>query len=330
LQCASAVWLIMRAVIFNEDLQFVPDHTVPDVPADWARIRVHFAGICQTDLEIMKGYMGFVGILGHEFVGTVESCEDAAWVGKRVVGEINIACGKCDLCDVGLGRHCPERSTLGILNLDGCMADYCILPIANLREVPPEISDERAVFTEPLSAACEILEQLKPERWKRAIVLGDGKLGILCAWVLSTVLSDVSLVGHHIEKLEVAGWRHLKTTRDVNKIEPGADIVVEATGSADGINQAMELCAPRGTIVLKSTVAADGKLNLSSLVINEQTVIGSRCGQFKDGLRMLQSFPDMPIERLITARYPIEKSNAAFERSGRTDALKVLIDMRAQ
>lgn len=319
---------MMRAVVFDGKLRFVLNYPAPEIPEGWARIRVHLAGICRTDLEILKGYMGFAGIPGHEFVGTVDDCADATWIGKRVVGEINVACGKCDLCDIGLGRHCPSRITLGILNLNGCMADYCTLPIANLREVPAEIGDERAVFTEPLSAACEILEQLKPERWKRAIVLGDGKLGILCAWVLLTALSDVTLVGHHPEKLKSAGWRHSKTVRDINEIEPGADIVVEATGSPDGISQALELCAPRGIVVLKSTVAEKSSFDLNSLVINEKTVVGSRCGQFKDGLRMLRSYPDMPLERLITARYPIEKASAAFERSGRADALKVLIGMR--
>jgi len=318
----------MRAVVFKDQLRFDADYSVPDVPAGWARIRVHLAGICRTDIEILKGYMGFDGIPGHEFVGAVEECEDATWIGKRVVGEINAACGKCDLCDIGLGRHCPNRSTLGILNLNGCMADSCILPIANLREVPDEISDDRAVFTEPLSAACEILEQLKPARCKRAIVLGDGRLGILCAWVLSTVLSDVVLVGHHAKKLKVAKWRHLKISSSIKKVEPGANIVVDATGSADGIKQSMAICAPRGHIVLKSTVATGIELDLASLVINEQTIVGSRCGQFKDGLRMLQSYPDMPIEGLITDRFPIEQAVTAFERASQPDALKVLIEMR--
>ena len=318
----------MRAVVFKDQLRFDADYSVPDVPAGWARIRVHLAGICRTDIEILKGYMGFDGIPGHEFVGAVEECEDATWIGKRVVGEINAACGKCDLCDIGLGRHCPNRSTLGILNLNGCMADSCILPIANLREVPDEISDDRAVFTEPLSAACEILEQLKPARCKRAIVLGDGMLGILCAWVLSTVLSDVVLVGHHAKKLKVAKWRHLKISSSIKKVEPGANIVVDATGSADGIKQSMAICAPRGHIVLKSTVATGIELDLASLVINEQTIVGSRCGQFKDGLRMLQSYPDMPIEGLITDRFPIEQAVTAFERASQPDALKVLIEMR--
>lgn len=317
----------MRAIVFDGKLKFIKNHPKPEISPGWALVRVHMAGICKTDLEITQGYMGFTGILGHEFVGTVEQCEDSWWTGKRVVGEINAACGKCDMCDIGLGRHCPNRSTLGILNLNGCMADYCTLPIANLREVPSEISNERAVFTEPLSAACEILEQLKPERWERAIVLGDGRLGILCSWVLSTALSDVTLVGHHPKKLKLAKWRHLKTASKIDKIESGADIVVEATGSPDGINQAIELCRPRGTIVLKSTIAAHSKLNLAPIVINELSLVGSRCGQFKDGLKMLETYPDMPVERLITARYPIEDAITAFDRATESDSIKVLLEM---
>ena len=263
-------------------MRFDDDYPVPEVPAGWARIRVKVAGICRTDTEIIKGYMGFSGVLGHEFVGTVDRCQDETWVGKRVVGEINAACGLCEMCDRGLGRHCSHRSTLGILNLDGCMADYCVLPITNLKEVPEEIPDDRAVFVEPLSAACEILEQLNPARCKRAIVLGDGKLGILCAWVLTTVLSDVALVGHHAQKLKVAKWRHLKTASSLKKVEPEANIVVDATGSVDGIKQAMAICAPRGHIVLKSTIAEGVELDLAALVINEQTIVGSRCGRFKE------------------------------------------------
>lgn len=317
----------MRAVVFDGKLQFVTNYPVPDVLPGWALIRAHTVGICQTDLEIIKDYMGFSGILGHEFVGTVEQCEDSWWNDKRVTGEINAACGQCDMCDVGLGRHCPNRSTLGILNLNGCMANYCILPIANLQEIPSGITDERAVFIEPLSAACEILEQLKPEKWERAIVLGDGRLGILCSWVLATALSDVTLVGHHAKKLKLAKWRHLKTESKIAKVEPGADIIVDATGSPDGINQAIERCRSRGTIVLKSTVATNYDLNLAQIVINELSIVGSRCGQFKDGLKILETYPDMPIERLITARYPIESAVSAFEKATQSDSLKVLLEI---
>lgn len=318
----------MRAVVFDGKLRFKADYPVPEVLPDWARISVRKAGICKTDMEIMKGYMRFKGVLGHEFIGVVEQCSDAEWIGKRVVGEINAACGKCEWCAKGIGRHCPNRMTLGIDNLDGCMADYCVLPVSNLLEVPKTVSDDRAVLIEPLSAACEILEQLKIEGSERVVILGDGRLGILCAWVLSTVIDDVTLVGHHPKKLELSAWRHIRTAIGYADVNAGADIVVDATGSGRGINEAMLLCRPRGTVVLKSTVAFQGELNLAPVVINELTLLGSRCGQFKDGLRMLESYPDMPVERLITDRYPIEQAVEAFERSAQPDAVKVLLEMR--
>ena len=316
---------IMRAVLFDGKLQFVTDYPVPEVPKGWARIHIQWAGICRTDMELIKGYLGFRGILGHEFIGVVEHCDDPSWVGKQVVGEINAACGRCKWCAKDLGRHCPNRKTLGIQGLDGCMADYCVLPISNLLEIPPEIPGDRAILTEPLSAACEILEQMRFQGTERLIVLGDGRLGILCAWALTTVLSDVTLVGHHPEKLEFAKWRHLKTARGAAEVESGADVVVDATGSGAGLIEAMSLCRPRGTIVLKSTVASQGDLNMAPVVINELTVLGSRCGQFKDGLRMLESYKDMPVERLISARYPIERALTAFERAVQPEAFKVLL-----
>ncbi len=315
----------MKAVLFDDALRVSHDHPVPDVPSGWARIRVKLAGICQTDLEITKGYLGFRGVLGHEFVGEVEPCADPAWRGRRVVGEINAACGACDWCARGLGRHCPNRTTLGIAGLDGCMADFCVLPVANLLEVPAAISDERAVLVEPLSAACEILEQQPLKGHERIVVLGDGRLGLLCAWVLSTVAQDVTLVGHHPEKLVLAPWRGLRTCAHAEDVKPGADVVVEATGSGSGLALAMALCRPRGTIVLKSTVASPGAINLAPVVIHEMTVRGSRCGRFKDGLALMQKHPDMPLERLITAQRPIDEALNAFEQAGSGKALKVLL-----
>ncbi len=318
----------MRAVRFDGMVKYVSDAPIPDVPEGWARIRVMSAGICATDLEIRKGYMGFRGIPGHEFVGRIDECADDSWTGAPVVGEINASCGRCEWCAEGLGRHCPHRTTLGIDKLDGCLADYCVLPIVNLHRIPGELSDDRAVLTEPLAAACEILEQLDMGGKERAIVLGDGPLGILCAWVLATVLSDVTLVGHHYDKLDRAAWRHLERSMKGTCVEGGADIVVEATGSAEGLHDAIALCRPRGCIVLKSTVASRANLDLSPIVVNELKVIGSRCGRFSDGLRMMQTFPDMPLERLITARYPIEEAAAAFERAQMPDMLKVILKMQ--
>jgi alcohol dehydrogenase len=185
------------------------------------------------------------------------------------------------------------------------------------------------VFTEPLSAACEIIEQLKLTGSERVIVLGDGRLGILCAWALSTVLSDITLVGHHPEKLQIARWRHMQTATDLAGVRKGADIVVDATGSGSGMVEAMQLCRPRGTIVLKTTVVDQGHINLAPVVVNEINIIGSRCGQFRDGIKMLQDYPDMPLTRLITDRYPIGEAVSAFACATRPDAIKVLLQINA-
>ena len=316
----------MKAVLYDREIRYVEDFPVPQPGPGQARIKVHLAGICKTDLEIMKGYMGFKGVLGHEFTGVVECCEDASWVGKQVVGEINAACGRCEWCAASLGRHCPNRDTLGIAGLDGCMAEYCILPQSNLFSAEG-LSWERAVLTEPLAAACEILEQVPLQGNERVVVLGDGRLGILCAWVLATAAGSVTLAGHHQEKLEVARWRDVETSLRGEGIEPGVDIVVDATGSGRGIARAMKLCRPRGTIVLKSTVALQGEVNLAPLVVNEITVVGSRCGQFSHALDVMRRFPDMPIERLITHRYPLHQVLEAFETAQSGNALKVVLEV---
>ncbi|MEI6259863.1 MAG: alcohol dehydrogenase catalytic domain-containing protein [Deltaproteobacteria bacterium] len=317
---------MMRAIVLDGQLRFTPNFPVPEVQPGWARIRVKTAGICQTDLELINGYLGFSGVLGHEFVGIVESCEEIRWIGKRVAGEINAGCGQCLWCQKGQSRHCPSRRTLGIDRLNGCMADYCVLPISNLIEIPANISDDRAVLIEPLSAACEILEQLSLNGSQRIVVLGDGRLGILCAWVLSTVASDVTLIGHHPEKLALSVWNNIKITHDGNHCS-GADVVVEATGSATGLAEAMTLCRPRGIIVLKSTVAVSEAINLSPIVIHELTVIGSRCGQFRHGLSLMAKHPDMPLERLITNRFPIESATEAFVMAAQNSAIKILLDL---
>ena len=314
----------MKAVVFKDTLHFATNHPEPDVPPGWSRIRVTIAGICKTDLELVKGYLGFQGVLGHEFVGRVETSDGRN--ARRVVGDINASCGNCSWCESGLGRHCPNRTTLGIDRLGGCMAEFCTLPNANLYDVPDSLSDEHAVLVEPLSAACEILEQHPLAGSERVVVLGDGKLGIFCAWVLAGSCDDVVLVGKHPEKLAIAQWRNVRTVLATESIEGGADLVVEATGSEKGLARAIELCRPRGSICLKSTVAAKHQLNLAPVVINEQTLFGSRCGQFKDGLDWLARFPDAPLDRLIAARYPIERAEEAF-RHAASSSLKVLLDV---
>ena len=318
----------MRAVTLDGQLQLKSGIPVPEPPPGWALIRVKKAGICGTDLEIIKGYKGFKGILGHEFCGIVERCDDPGWHGKRVVGEINVGCGKCPFCKDNMERHCADRLALGIRGLNGCLADYCILPVKNLRKIPDSLKDDRAVFMEPLSAACRILEQLRLEGSEKVLVLGDGRLGILCAWVLATVSQDVTIVGHHSGKLLKGKWGTVKAKKGPEKLKGGdADIVVEATGSWKGLNDALFLCRPRGTIVQKSTLALKEAIDLTPLVINELTLLGSRCGSFDAGLKMLESFPGMPLERLISGTYCMEDALLAFQRAEERDSLKILIDM---
>lgn len=312
----------MKAVVFDSALKYVADRPEPVAPEGWSRIRVILAGICKTDLELIKGYRGFRGVLGHEFVGRVEAADGRP--GRRVVGDINAACGRCEWCARGLGRHCPNRVTLGIDRLDGCMAEVCALPDANLLDVPDGLSDARAVLVEPLSAACEILEQHPLRGGERVAVLGDGKLGILCAWVLAGAGADVTLAGRHAEKLALARWHTVKTWPAAEPLAGGFDLVVEATGSEAGLARAIELCRPRGTVVLKSTVAAPHQLHLAPVVIHELTLLGSRCGRFEDGLAFLARHPDVPLDRLIAARYPIEQAEEAF-RTAAGSSLKVLL-----
>lgn len=317
----------MRALVFDDALRYTADHPLPQVPQNWARLRIMQTGICATDLEITKGYKGFRGILGHEFVGTIDQCGDPQWLGRRVVGEINAACRKCRWCRQGLERHCPQRTVLGILNHDGCMAEHCALPLANLIEVPANLTNDQAVFVEPVAAACRILEQQHLSGDERIVVLGDGRLGTLCAWVLTTAAADVTLVGRHPEKLERARWRGLQIAYGKDLPRQTADLVIEATGRGGGLATALELCRPLGTIILKSTAALADNINLSPAVVNELKILGSRCGRFEDGLEMIQTYPDIPLHRLISARYPLEEGLAAFAHAERPTALKVLIEV---
>jgi alcohol dehydrogenase len=316
----------MKALVYKERLLLDTNYPRPAARSGWAVIHVRVAGICRTDIELTRGYMGFQGVLGHEFVGVVADSEDPSWAGCRVVGEINAACGRCEWCAGGLGRHCPHRSVLGIAGLDGCMAESCTLPVTNLQRVPDELPDDAAVFTEPVSAAAEILEQVPVRGSDRCVVLGDGKLGILCAWVLLTRSSDVTLIGHHPEKLQHAQWQGLKTCGPGEDTEAGADLVVDATGSVSGLEEALRLCRPRGTLVLKSTLAAASRVNLAPLVVDEVTLVGSRCGRFEEGLRLLQTHR-LPVQRLISDRFPIDEGLSAFHRAGEPGVLKVLLDM---
>ncbi|MCP5067005.1 MAG: alcohol dehydrogenase catalytic domain-containing protein [bacterium] len=291
-----------------------------------ALVQVHLAGICSTDLEIIRGYMSFQGILGHEFVGEVLE-GPAEWCGQRVVGEINFACESCDLCRAGLGRHCVARRVMGILEADGAFAHRVAVPVSNLHRVPTTLPDEAAVFTEPLAAAFEILEQLEVTAEMRCIVLGDGKLGLLVAQVLAGTGARVIAVGRHPEKLTCLEAFDVETCQvgAFDSASANADLVVEATGTSRGLEQAIAATRPRGTLVLKSTVAEPSQIDLAPLVINEIRVVGSRCGPFEPALDALtRGLVD--VAPLITETFPLIRATQALSRAGEPGVLKVLID----
>lgn len=321
----------MKAIVFDNTLSYTKDHPLPELnKANEALIRVRMAGICNTDLEIIKGYMGFKGIPGHEFVGTVEKVNErnGLLTGKRVVGEINCVCGVCDYCTGGLSRHCPQRTTIGISGRDGAFAEYLTLPVENLHEVPDNISDEEAVFTEPLAAAFEITEQVYIKPTDRIIVLGDGKLGLLSALVLALTGAGITLAGNHEHKLAIAREAGIGSclAKDL-PMDRKYDVVVEATGTPAGLGKALELVRPRGTIALKSTVASTKEVDLNRIVIDEVTVLGSRCGPFEPALRAL-SDKTINVKPLISGIFPAGKALEAFRTAGRKNSLKVLIDFR--
>jgi len=320
----------MKAVVFDNGLRFIEDYPVPEPSEGEALIRVSMAGICNTDIEITKGYMDFKGVIGHEFVGVVEKVkgDGKEWVGKRVVGEINCGCGLCEYCQRGLKNHCPSRGVIGIFERDGAMAEYLTLPVENLFEVPEGLLDKEAVFVEPLAAGFEILRQVRIEPEHRVLVMGDGKLGLLVASVIKDINKDVTLAGRHEEKMRVALRMGIRTAfaSEINK-KGYYDIVVDATGSAEGLGMAIQLVKPRGTIVLKSTVAERKDMNLAPIVINEITLVGSRCGPFRPAIDALQKGL-IDVRPLITGIYPFSRAEDAFRRAMEKDSLKVIIDFR--
>jgi threonine dehydrogenase-like Zn-dependent dehydrogenase len=251
-------------------------------------------------------------------------CEDDALVGQRVVGEINCYCGACPTCVQGLHTHCPQRTTLGIWGRDGALAEYCVLPMRNLHVVPESVSDEQAVFTEPLAAALEILEQVHLRPTQLAVVLGDGKLGLLVAQVLSLTGCNLLAVGHHADKLAILERQGIATRLAPVQMDGEADVVVDCTGNADGFVSARKLVRPRGTLVLKSTFEGQNEVNLTSIVVDEVQLVGSRCGPFPPALRLLARRL-VDVESLITAIYPLDESRQAIERARSKDSLKVLV-----
>lgn len=323
----------MRALLYDKTLRYSTDYPEPiQIPGE-ALIKVKMAGICNTDIEIVKGYMGFTGILGHEFVGIVEESNDPDWIGQRVVGEINAACGICPMCLEGNKNHCPKRTVLGIQGRDGVFADYVSLPITNLHRVPEEIPDTAAVFVEPTAAAYEVLTQLQVLPTDRVLVLGDGKLGLIMAQVLESTGCHLTAIGKHPEKLGILASRGIMTACIDNGLSDpimtclaGADVVVDCTGSPSGLDIALRLIRPRGTLVIKSTYAEPTLFNPSPIVVNELTVIGSRCGPFKPALRAL-SEGFIATEPLIEAIYPLQKGLEAIAHATKRGAKKVLLRM---
>ncbi len=316
----------MRALVFDGSRAAPAWRPEPEADARTAVVRVVLAGVCNTDLEIARGYLGFRGVPGHEFVGVVEE-GPGAWRGRRVVAEINFACGACPTCDAGLGRHCPTRRVMGIQGADGAFAERVAVPVANLHAVPEGVSDEAAVFAEPLAAAFEILEQVPLGPGQRCTVLGDGKLGLLVAQVLAGSGARVRAVGRHEGKLARLGRRGIETCleRDWRPEAEAADVVVEATGSAEGFARALAATRPRGTLVLKSTVAERPALDLAPLVIHEIQVVGSRCGPFPPALRALEGGA-IDVASLVSERVPLARADQALRRAAAPGVLKVLVE----
>lgn len=316
----------MKALQFVAGKLEVRDVAAP-VAGGEALVRVTLAGICNTDLEIVRGYAGFEGTLGHEFVGVVEESPVRSLIGQRVVGEINAGCGECELCLGNDPRHCLKRTVLGIVGRDGAFAEYLRLPVANLLPIPDIVTDRQAVFTEPLAAAGEILDQVSIDGMQRVAVLGDGKLGQLIVRVLKTTGCDLVLIGKHREKLEMAERAGIRTMlRDDLNCAPQDrfDIVVEATGSPQGFELALGLTRPRGVLVLKSTFHGGVTIDLSRLVVDEISLIGSRCGRFDRALALLASGAVDP-EPLISGQFPLVDGVAALAEAGKRGVMKVLL-----
>jgi threonine dehydrogenase-like Zn-dependent dehydrogenase len=315
----------MKALRFENNELRLADIAAPQA-VDEALVRVTLSGICNTDIEIVRGYAGFSGTIGHEFVGVVERADDAPHlIGKRVVGEINAGCGKCALCAAGDPRHCPERTVLGIVGRDGAHAEFLNLPSRNLIEVPDAVTDEQAVFTEPLAAAFGITEQLYPEPGQKVAVIGDGKLGILCAQALSIINPNVTLIGKHKEKLKLVENRGIEgLLPEAEKITRAFDIVVEASGSESGFALALDLLKPRGKLVLKSTFHGEPKWAAARVVVDEVTIIGSRCGRFAPALEILRDRL-VDVECLISEQLSLSRGVSAMTRAGEKGVMKVLL-----
>ncbi len=320
----------MLALVNGSPPRLVANHLRAARKPGEARVRVRVAGVCDTDLQLARGYMGYRGVLGHEFVGEVVECDDPRWLGKRVVSDINAGCGACDDCATRDGHHCAARTVLGILGRDGAIAEELVVPERGLVEVPNGLDDDRAAFAEPLAAALHVLDEV-PSDARAAIVLGDGKLGLLVAFALRGAAIDVLLVGHHEEKLALARAVGARTKLEgyVDATVDAASLVVEATGSASGLARAIALTRPRGTLVLKTTVAGATSLDLSPIVINELRVVGSRCGDLRRAIDVLARGEVDP-RPLVSARYPLARAEEALAHAAMKGVLKVLVEVESR
>ena len=314
----------MKAVVLRDgELKFENNYH-PILSSSEVEVQVLQAGVCETDLQLVQGYMGFSGVLGHEFVGIAQT---GKFSGQRVVGEINCACNNCSYCSKGLQNHCPHRTVVGIFNHDGAFAERVSIPETNLHVIPDNITDDQAVFVEPLAAAFQIPTQVDLSCFGKIVLLGDGRLGNLCAQVISLHNSSLTVVGKHEEKLSRLKSLEIETTLlgDFNEKQT-ADLVVDCTGSRSGIEAALQIAMPRGTIILKSTFAGQDGPNLAEIVIHEINLIGSRCGPFETAIQALED-KSIDVDSLITSRFPIDQAIHAFETAKRKDQLKVLLEM---
>ena len=313
----KALWL--------EDNQISLRDVAQPVKPNEALIKIRKAGICSTDLELVKGYYPYAGILGHEFVGEVVNATDASWIGQRVVGEINAVCGACEACRNGRPTHCENRTVLGIANRDGVFAEYTTLPLENLCRVPDSVSDEMAVFTEPLAAALEIQQQIQIKPTDRVLVIGAGRLGQLIAQTLALTGCDLHVVTRHTHPQNLLAARGIRFMTADEVLPRKWDVVVEVTGSPDGFNLARKAIRPRGTLVMKSTYKGDMNVNFSSIVVDEINIIGSRCGPFEPALRLMEKREVDPT-LLIMEQYALGDAMKAFEHAAQAGVLKVLLE----
>ena len=321
----------MLALVYDESLKLEKNYPNPTIGDDEVLIKTLLVGICNTDYEITKGYMGYKGVLGHEFVGIVEKTGknvDSSLVGKRVVGGINLACNNCNWCHRGLQRHCPNRSTLGIYKKDGCFSEYFTLPCNNILVVPDNVDDKTAVLVEPLAAAYEIIEQIHFKPDFKVAVVGDGKLGLCISAVFNAMNIDFLHIGKHTDKLKISEnyGAKIKLLNEIKENDlKSFDVVIEATGSTGGFETSANLVKPRGTLVLKSTIVAKEGLNLAGIVVDEITVVGSRCGQFEPVLRLMEK-GRINVKPLISKIFKVNDFEAAFEENSKKETIKVLVE----